>query len=445
MRPIQVHPQSEKGAAILMALFLTLLVALLIPPVLQRAVFQYNNAFRENRFITALHGAEAGVDEGLWHLSFDKQKTWEGWNISNSASYSKPKKPIYDADGNSIGEYEVTIANPLALGTSINLGVGGTTPFPITSNSAPLITSIAGVPDITSQGSEIRLVQVNAKARTTFSLGLFSDKDLTIGGTTLVNSYNSSLGPYNTATNAFDNGDAGTNGNLVLNGTPIIDGDASAGGSVVLKGNNAEITGEVEGGMTKIDLPPVDSYVAAAKAVNDNASIPKAIKPNGQLVDVYNAGNQSLSIQAGATLNLPGGVDKAHPKVYYLSSASLTGNSTINITGYVVIFTDGNLDFAGGTVVNNAGAGPPEKLLVYSSGSASTNIKINGGAGFAGAVYAPKAQIAYSGGGNIFGAAVGGSVSLSGNAQFHYDEALGQTGLAVYFEVENWVEKASPS
>lgn len=435
----------QRGVALLMALFLTMVVALLLPPVLQRCVFQHNNAFRENRFITALHLAEAGIEEGIWHLSYDKQDAWTGWNISNADQYIKPTSALLDVEGEQIGEYTITIDDPIPLGTSINLGgLGGALPFPVTSKSEPTVTARAGVPDLESAGSEIREVVVKARARTIFSLGLFSDQDLELGGTTEVNSYDSRLGPYNETTNSGHNGDAGSNNNILLNGTPLIDGDAAAGGSIVLTGQNAEITGEVEGGMTKIELPAVNAYVEAAKLNNNNNEIPKAVKPNGQQSNAYNPATGFLDVAANCTLTLPGGT-KENPKVYYLSGAKLNGNSKIVMDGYAIIYTDGNLDFSGGTVINNAGNGPPERLVVYSSGNINTGVKINGGAGFSGVVYAPDAQVTFSGGGNIFGAAVGGKVNMQGNAQFHYDEALGEVGLIAYFEVREWVEKASPN
>ncbi len=428
----------------LMALFLTLIVALIIPTILERAVFQHANAYRESRFISALHASEAGIEEAVWHLSYDKEKAWTGWNTTDPDLYVYPATVLKDADNQSIGEVRMTIQDPIPLGSNINLG-GSTAyyPFPITSNSAPTISAVAGVPDLDSPGAEVRQIQVLAKARTVFSLGLFSDDDLELGGTTVVNSYDSRNGHYNTTTNISNNGDSGSNGDILLNGTPLIDGDASAGGAVVLVGQNSEITGEVEGGMTQIELPGVNDAVAKAKLLNNNADIPNAVKPNGQQVAAYNPTTKALSIGAGATLSLPGGT-KENPKVYYLSSASMAGNSKLLVSDYVVIFTDGSLDFSGGTVINNGGAGPPDKMLVYSSGGIDTDVKVNGGAGFAGAIYAPNAEVTLTGGGDIFGAVVGGKVNVSGNGQFHYDEALGDTGLIAYFEVREWVEKPSP-
>ncbi len=279
--PILHSPQ--RGAAMLMALFLTMIIALIIPTVIQRAVFQHANAYRESRFITALHASEAGIEQAVWHLSYDKAKTWAGWNTSDPDLYVHPKIPLTDADNQPIAEVRMSIQDPIPLGTEINLGGAGTYyPFPVTSHSEPTITAVAGVPAIDSPGSEVRQVQVLAKARTIFSLGLFSDQDLELGGTTVVDSYDSRNGHYNPATNSSNNGDSGSNGDILLNGNPIIDGDACAGGSVVLIGQNSEITGEVEGGMTQIDMPGISDAVEMAKLVNNNAEIPQPVIQNAR-------------------------------------------------------------------------------------------------------------------------------------------------------------------
>ncbi|MCB9767973.1 MAG: hypothetical protein H6751_07490 [Candidatus Omnitrophica bacterium] len=444
MNPSNNSSRKDKGMALLMALFLTLLAGLLVTPILDRAVFHHNDAFREQRYITALHLAEAGIEDGIWHLSYDKEDEWTGWDVSNDEVYEKNRSTFYDTSGNAVGEFEIEILNPIPLGTQIDIGpLGSALPFPIISNSEPTIIATAGIPDIETVGSEVRVIEVEAKARTVFSLGLFSDEDLELGGTTVVDSFDSRDGFYGVGGNIYSNGDAGSNHDILLNGTPIIDGDASAGGSVVLVGNNAEITGEVEGGMTKIDLPPVNTLVDAAKLENDNADIPQAVKSNGQLVDAFNPSTGELNVVSGATLTLPGGTQD-NPKVYYLSSSNLGGNSNLIVDGHVVIFTDGNLDWNGGTVVNNGGSGPPERLMIYSSGTLDTDITINGGAGYAGVIYAPDAHITLTGGGDIYGAAVGGKVDVSGNGEFHYDEALGDVGLIAFFEVNEWNEKPRP-
>ncbi|MCA9445851.1 MAG: hypothetical protein KC931_01960 [Candidatus Omnitrophica bacterium] len=440
-KTIRLLQKKEKGAVLLMALFLTMLAGLLIVPVLQRAVFHHNDAFREQNYISALHIAEAGIEEAIWQLTHaDQDEEWEGWDTSNPDMYKLDKIDFKDFQGNALGEYEVYVVDPLGESDLIGIGaLGAQVPFNIQFTGQPTLYCVAGVPDIDSVGSEVRVIQVGTDEKSAFSLGLFSDDDLEMGGTSNVDSFDSRVGFYGVNGNVNSNGDAGSNGDILLSGTPIIDGDAAAGGNVVV-GNNATITGDVQGGMTHIDLPPVNDLVAAAKVNNNNNEIPDAIKSNGQTSSAYNSGNQTLNVASGATLTLPGGtVD--NPKVYYFSSSQLNGNSKIELDGYAIIFTDGDLTWNGGTVVNNGGFGPPEKLLIMSSGLMDKEIKINGGAGFAGAIYAPSSQLKLTGGGDVYGAAVAGKIDVIGNGAFHYDEALGGTGISLGFKISEWVEK----
>lgn len=432
--------RARRGAAMLLALFFLMAASLMVSTLIPRAVFRHDESFRETRHLAALQVGEAGLERAIWNLSYDQAHAWNGWITSNPAAYFLPKTAMYDAHGHKIGEYAVRIKDPLPLGQTIMLGAAGNFwPLPLTANAEPTITAVAGAPDLFSPDSERRIVQVVARSRSVFSLGLFSDKTLDLGGTTGVNSYDSRKGPYHPVHNVGSNVDAGSNNNIVLNGNVLIDGDAAAGGSVMIGGKSV-VTGEVEGGITRIDLPSTTQLVNAAKLNNNNNAIPPAKRPNGTNVTAYNAGDKSLNVAANATLTIPGGTAD-NPAVYYFSSAKLNGNSTIKFDGYVIIMSDGNLDFTGGTVINNSGTGTPGQLVIYSSGGDNTSVKINGGAGFAGAVYAPKANIAFSGGGQIFGAAVGGKITVQGNAEFHYDEALGNTGLIAYFQVNEWSER----
>lgn len=433
----------SRGTALIFSMFFVLLVGLLISAVLPRTSFHHSTAFRETHYIAALQLAEGGLEEGIWQLSYGRSGGWDGWDTTRPAVYYLPRRPFYDADGRELGEVEVRVDNPIPLGITVNLGSSANPwPMPITASASPTITALAGVPNLETPGSDLRLVEIVARSRTVFSLGLFSDQTLDLGGTTVVNSYDSRLGPYDPVTNAFANGDAGSNHDIVLGGTVLVDGDAAAGGTI-LYNDNSSITGEVEGGISRIDLPSADDPVNAGKAANNNAEIPLAAKDNGTFVDVFNDSTNELRVAANSTLTLPGGT-KEQPKIYYFSSASMLGGSTIVTTGYVVIVSDGTLDFSGGTIANNGGSGSPEQLIIYNNGDLSDHVKVNGGAGFAGAVYAPNASVDFSGGGQVFGAFVGGQITVVGNAQFHYDEALGDHGLVAFFELNEWVEKAPP-
>jgi len=57
--------------------------------------------------------------------------------------------------------------------------------------------------------------------------------------------------------------------------------------------------------------------------------------------------------------------------------------------------------------------------------SPSPTVKFGGGAGSALAVYAPGMPIVVHGDGDLYGAIVGDTIDVLGDASFHYDLALG--------------------
>ncbi len=70
---------------------------------------------------------------------------------------------------------------------------------------------------------------------------------------------------------------------------------------------------------------------------------------------------------------------------------------------------------------------------------------MSGNSAFNGTIYAPEADISFSGGGNntvdFMGAIVGKSVRISGKYQFHYDESLGAgSNGSDYYYATSWRE-----
>lgn len=65
----------------------------------------------------------------------------------------------------------------------------------------------------------------------------------------------------------------------------------------------------------------------------------------------------------------------------------------------------------------------PSNLQIYGTPSAS-QIKVTGGSNAAMAVYAPNADVTITGGGQIYGALYGKTVTNTGGAEIHFDLAL---------------------
>ena len=56
------------------------------------------------------------------------------------------------------------------------------------------------------------------------------------------------------------------------------------------------------------------------------------------------------------------------------------------------------------------------------------------------AVYAPNGSVQINGNGDVMGSVVGREVIITGNANFHYDEALAQEAGNTPFKVTRWRE-----
>jgi hypothetical protein len=132
------------------------------------------------------------------------------------------------------------------------------------------------------------------------------------------------------------------------------------------------------------------------------------------------------------------------------------GNGEINIgaTGYLSIYTPGDVNIAGQGVSNGVdGAdtgtsidlvselGQPKKFQVWGTKtSGSQTMSFAGLSLFSGVIYAPRASVTIVGNGAICGSVVAGDIQLTGNAQFHYDESLASLGGDSPFRISKWKE-----
>jgi Flp pilus assembly protein TadG len=233
---------------------------------------------------------------------------------------------------------------------------------------------------------------------------------LKVGGGASTDSYDSSEGPYSAAL-ARDRGSICSDGPVDVSGNSIIRGDALAGKGQPLPdiSGTAVITGHLGNRVTPLDLPPVDPSQAAA--VNDNAAAPpvwqgqswrQPIKPNGD-----------FSLNAGEVYNLP-------PGTYWFRNVTLNGGSTLNITGETKIYITGDLRREGGCYVNN-NTRLARNLQINVSGS---TVNVTSDNPFYGVLYAPQSRVTLNASSDLFGAIIGGTLSVSGSGIGHYDESL---------------------
>ena len=250
------------------------------------------------------------------------------------------------------------------------------------------------------------LAQATARVKPTICGLIIGVNKVTLSGNSHTNSYNSALGAYRAGT-AGERGHVCSDGPITMSGSTAIHGDAHPGeGHSVSMTGSADVVGEIEPRNQPLNLPAVDPGDAATN--NNNSHIPTSSRGKQALNS-----RSEFSLSANDVVDLP-------PGTYYWAKLSLSGGSSINISGSTTIYVTGDVNMSGGTVVNHTLQ--PKDLQLFPMGSKCT---LSGNAEFYGVVYGPNTKVERSGASDYYGMIVGKEVLLSGAGGIHADESLG--------------------
>jgi len=272
-------------------------------------------------------------------------------------------------------------------------------------------------------------VIVQALAQSIWVRGVTLKSSITMSGGGTIDSFNSgdsfksTNGLYDSAKRQSHGDVATTNsGNSNLNNTYVY-GNLSYSGSAVKNTNDVQGT---------ISTP-------------FNATIPATSDPS------WTSGMWDSSVtQVNGTATLTAGTQSS-PTLYKLSQINLSGSNVLTIaantsgtdsyieiwvTGkmttsgssyitqdpkvHVTYWVDNDITLSGSSYLNQSGLA----ANVVINGVGSHNFTASGSANFIGVVDAPGFNVTISGFGGISGALIGNSLTISGGASLHYDEAL---------------------
>jgi len=230
---------------------------------------------------------------------------------------------------------------------------------------------------------------------------------VSLNGVARIDSYSSAAGPYSAAT-AGDKAVVVSNGNINLSGNPAIRGEAHPGPGGSINGA-ASVTGSTAplGTFLNFPMPEVDS------AYN-----------NGPISSMLRSGGKDLILDGNKTYTIPTGT-------YAVRNLTLAGTARLRISGAVTIYVSGDLSISGGLEVVT---GRPGDFRIRMT-SANTTAAIGGNSALYADLYAPGSTVTVSGTGDFYGTVVGKTLSVSGRAGIHYDEAVfpygGNSGIAL--------------
>ncbi|MBI4529745.1 MAG: hypothetical protein HY695_38595 [Deltaproteobacteria bacterium] len=314
--------------------------------------------------------------------------------------------PGFDTGLNGIYGYTVTKAATLTGPTRTLLRATGTSP--------PTVTSPTGAQCV-----------IEAVFSQQFGLpfALFGAEEVEIaGGTTLIDSYNSSKGTYN-GDAAGSNGDVRSNNDIDIGGGATVKGDVAAGGTVT---NGGTVTGTITSSAT----PPV-------------SLLPDPVAPCGPPFYSGSGITGSFTYKDGELRIAGGGTAMLADGTYCFARITITGGGTLMVNGPVVVFLTERSDMAGGSIVNTTQKAANLQFLSSATGEKGEGtIKLTGGSLAYMTIYAPAGEVKVSGGGELFGAIVGKEVEIHGGARIHLDEALsnapGLQGGIVTLKRNSW-------
>jgi len=265
------------------------------------------------------------------------------------------------------------------------------------------------------------------------------------GSAGLIDSFNSNNGPYYFAANkpsdphykdSHSGGVAVNSPSFAMHQGPIWGDVSTNGGNVtpspLIHGvidNNVPLT------VPPLVMPSLPTPQANPVAFNSNMTITPASPGAASAPTTYLVSSWTKSV----TFNQSG---SAQTYVAVHVTSDFTGQLTVNTGVHVQVYFDGNMSVKARDLDNNTGLAANMQFYGISPTVPNTTqtIDIAPPGAFVGTLYAPSADISFTGNPDITGSIVGKSYSGNGNTTLHYDRALDNVGAPVDYRIASYVE-----
>ena len=472
-----IHSRSERGVAMIAALFLTVILSLIASSLVVVARTETMSTLNYKTMSQGRYGAESGVHAAANHLLYTYAAP--GTALDPLANYNVTVSPVtfngapvvLSSDPDVPSNYPIAaVTNAFAAATQgslnvqdalVNYSARATLTAMrqvVDSYSGQAITvqtwEITGVGALGGAGSadiEVSAV-IDRQIVPAYRYAAFATSNgcasLSFAGGATTDSYDSQaplVGGFPVLANS--DGHVGSNGNLDEVGNPTtINGTLSTPRSGVgaCTENNvtaATITGNaaVTGGLVQLPQEVTFPTPAAPDPLpptgNDRfngGACPGGVMACNRVGNTYTVGPAPMATTVTlGNVTLNGGVTvRLQAGTYIVNSLTLAGNSSIVIDSGPVIFKIAGqhqntpVDLTGGSVSN--GTFDPMQLQFVYGGTGE--LRLNGGTQAAALVYAPRAETSLSGGADFYGSVITGRLTATGGSALHFDRRLLTSG-----------------
>lgn len=447
------HPHhSERGSLLIVAMILTAIIGISITSYLglsRTGMTISNRALYNNG---AMNLAENGLEEAMYSVNkaiADPSYTWtsNGWTAvgATDARRQLPASGTYTFDQGATGVVRVYVYNSTGGGSPRAVARSTIT---LSGNSAPIE----------------KWVEVRLRRTSRFATGLVAKESILFKGN-------------NVTVDSWDS-DPDNDGSFIPFAPGIKKDNGSVGSisvsvdAVLVK--NADVWGFVStaGVDPTTGVGPNGSILGATSVYDPFTWTDPDVDPTRVSTDFSASFDNVATPAGGATIGSIGAAGTygtaGAATTIVCDDISVSGNSkivtfqgdvtliilstsqAIQITGNgsgiavaanssLKIYTAGDIALTGQGITNVGGA--PADVQIYGTKTSSPqDIKIAGGGNFSGVVYAPYADVTILGDGKMCGSVVAENITLTGNAEFHYDESLAELDAGAPFRISLWKE-----
>jgi hypothetical protein len=416
----------NKGSAILPTLLIIMILVGAGFTYLQIAVNEFKMAYRTTDMQGALNLAEGGIEEAMLAMKYEDWSS-RGWTTVTTDQYHK------------------TMAN-----ISLPNGRTGTITIYacVLDEDAPIVFSEGKISS--SYATVKKQIRMDLERKGLFANGLTAKKTVTFNGNKIaIDSYNSDNGNYDTTNNRADNGTVGSLAvavGAVSSGNADIWGYIATGGGTPSIGSQGSVLGTDSPNGVKVDWDRVamDFYADFPDMSAPSSSGAVTTLPASGTIGTSSASTPTYYKVSDFTTQSTDKLIIDGPVVLIVDGSVTTkGEIEITANGSVEWYVGGDVDVGGNGIINLTSV--PENNVMFGTGSSGSgqSIKISGNGAIQAAIYAPNADLELKGsgtGGVFMGAAVANNITMTGNFEFHYDEALDNYTKDNAYKVDLWRE-----
>ena len=288
-----------------------------------------------------------------------------------------------------------------------------------------------------------RLEMILGRAPTGFfQYAAFGAEGVLLESNAFIDSFDSALGSYESQVKggndfALENGNVGSNGDIVLKSNTEVHGDCIPGPTGIVDDDapRTYISGRTDPAEEPFPMPPIEVPLIPSTG--------SMVRTTDLVLGPGEVHLDSLRMQGGTTLTLVGPATIVLDDYLMRSGASMFFDAT---NGEVELHGTGDFVLESNTEMRTLSDSALDVTIFLSGDNMSPGrrdrIQLSSNAEFVGAIYAPNISYRLGSNFDVYGSIICGELVLSSNGEIHFDEALlyDGDGEEIEYDILLWHE-----